>query len=133
MDKLDGLIVILGSPNNDAGDLSSIARERCLLAVDLHRQHPTYAILPTGGFGPHFNRTQRPHGAYIREHLIHLGVPAEIILDPVQSSNTIEDAVMVAPLFTVLMPHDTIVVTSEYHEARARFLFDRHVGKAIRW
>ena len=100
----DGVIVILGSPNSITGELSSIARERCTLALKLHQEHPTYAILPTGGFGPHFNRTNRPHGAYVRAHLIELGVPAELILDPVLSANTIEDARKSRPVLDQISP-----------------------------
>ena len=129
----DGIIVVLGSPNSDAGELSSIARERCRLALRLHRRHPRFAILPTGGFGPHFNPTTRPHGAYLAEELVRLGVPATRLLAPIESSNTVEDATLSRPVIEALGPRRVLVVTSDYHVARARFVFARVFDLDLEW
>jgi hypothetical protein len=49
-----GVIVVLGSPNDDEGKLSGIAMERCFQAVAEFEKHPGYAVMPTGGWGAHF-------------------------------------------------------------------------------
>ncbi len=85
-------IVILGSPNDEHGVLSSIARERCEKAVQEYQKHPGSKIIPTGDWGAHFNTTDKPHGSYLREHLKALGIPETDILECAESSSTIEDA-----------------------------------------
>jgi uncharacterized SAM-binding protein YcdF (DUF218 family) len=89
------------------------------------RQHPTYAILPTGGWGPHFNATDKPHGHYIRRELRACGVPDSAFLPCAESSNTIEDAALAHMALGEYPEAKLIVVTSDFHEARASFLFKR--------
>lgn len=124
-----GIIVILGSPNDDQGRLSSIAFERCSQALAEFQRNPGYAILPTGGWGPHFNTTDKPHGHYVRQELSSRGIPAEAFLPFVESSNTIEDAALARPILAPYPSADLIIVTSDFHEARARFLFERGFPK----
>lgn len=131
---IQGAIVILGSPNSDSGELSTIAQERCQLGAELHRQYPSYLIIPTGGFGSHFNRSPRPHGAYVRDRLIVLGVPPESITEsPVESTNTIEDAVLLLPVLNLLKPRQVLAVTSDYHLDRAKFVFDKVIPQEVVW
>lgn len=120
-----GVIVVLGSPNDEQGELSIIARERCAQAFIEYQKQAEYAILPTGGWGEHFNTTDKPHGFYIRQELINRGIPETAILPCVESSNTIEDAKLSRPVLEANPEADLIVVTSDFHAARARFLFER--------
>ena len=134
MSSIEGVIVVLGSPNSDSGELSTIARERCQLAAELHTRHPTYLIVPTGGFGLHFNRSPRPHGSYVRDYLIGLGVsPASILEDPVASSNTIEDALLLRLVLDRLEPRHLLAITSDYHLERAKFVFQRVIEQGVVW
>jgi len=130
---VEGIIVILGSSNSDTGELSSIAHERCGLAMELWKQYPRYYIVPTGGFGAHFNRSPRPHGAYIREQLVRSGVPSESVLDPVESLNTIEDALLLRPVLDKLTPARILAITSDYHLERAKFVFERIIAQEVAW
>jgi uncharacterized SAM-binding protein YcdF (DUF218 family) len=116
-------IVVLGSPNDGDGALSSIARERCGQALTEYQKHPGARILPTGGWGPHFNTTPKPHGDYIREYLQTLGVPDVAFVECAESSNTIEDAKLSRPIVERHGFRKLIVVTSDFHLARAQFLF----------
>ena len=118
-------IVILGAPNDDTGALSSIACERCEQGLREHRRHPEARILPTGGWGAHFNTTVHPHHHYTRSYLESKGVPPELFVQGADSTNTIEDAKLSQPIverhgFTHLR-----VVTSDFHLPRAEFLFRR--------
>ena len=54
---MEGIIILLGSPNDEEGQLSSIGIERANCSIEEYRKHPDYKILPTGGFGEHFNKT----------------------------------------------------------------------------
>lgn len=125
MNETRTAIVVLGAPNDRHGVLSSIARERCDQALKEHRRHPESKILPTGGWGPHFNTTTRPHGHYVREHLTARGIPDEAFVECAESSNTIEDAKLCRPIVERHGFRKLIVVTSDFHVARARFLFEQ--------
>ena len=122
-------IIVLGSPNDALGNLSTIAIERCRQALLEYRRTPAAKIIATGGWGAHFNTTEHPHGYYARKHLEAQGVPAEDILECVESANTVEDARLCRPVVKRHRITDLIVVTSDFHVPRARFLFDQAFRK----
>ena len=123
-------IVVLGSPNDAEGRLSTIAVERCRQALSEYRQRPGAKVIPTGGWGEHFNTTAQPHGYYTRKYLESNGVPAGDILECVESANTVEDARLCRPIVERHGITGLIVVTSDFHLPRARFLFTREFPKA---
>lgn len=125
---LSGIIILLGAPNDDAGRLSSIAEERCRQALVECRSRSGYAVLPTGGFGEHFNRTAKPHAHYTRRYLLEHGVPAPAILEPVHSSSTREDAALSRPVVVSCGVQNVVVVNSDFHVARAELIFGREFG-----
>jgi len=125
MTKAKLAIVILGSPNDKNGVLSSIARERCEKAVQEYRKHPGAKIIPTGGWGAHFNTTDKPHGYYLREYLKTHGIPETDILECAESSSTIEDARLCRRIAERHGIRELIVVTSDFHAERAQLIFER--------
>lgn len=122
---MKGVIILLGAPNDERGRLSSIARERCEQVILEYKKHPDYKILPTGGFGPHFNVTNKPHGFYSSRYLISKGIPKEDILEGVESSSTLEDADFSWPIIQKSGVERVIVVTSDFHVPRAQIIFKR--------
>ena len=120
-----GVIVVLGSPNDDQGRLSSIALERCSQALAEFKRNPEYAVLPTGGWGAHFNTTDKPHGFYVRRELLTCGIPESAFLPCVKSSNTFEDATVSRPILDFYPETELIVLTSDFHAVRAQYLFER--------
>ena len=125
MEHIRGIIVLLGSPNTDRGELHSIAKARCERALWEYRQHPGYKILPTSGFGAHFNRTDKPHAFYLKQYLVARGIPESDILEFAESRNTIEDATLSYPIAIKYGVRDVVIVTSDYHADRAQFLFQQ--------
>lgn len=121
--QLTGIIILLGAPNDDTGKLSSLAVERCRRALLEYRANPGYAILPTGGFGEHFNKTARPHAFYTRRYLLERSVPEQDILGPVYSSFTKEDPSLSKPIIVSYGVRNVVVVTSDFHVARAKLIF----------
>jgi uncharacterized SAM-binding protein YcdF (DUF218 family) len=119
------LIVVLGSPNDELGNLSAIARERLTLAAEEYFRLPNCGILVTGGFGPHFNRSPLAHAEHARSFLLSLAVPDSAFADFALSSNTVEDALLALPIVERLWAERLVVVTSEFHIERARYIFDR--------
>jgi len=130
-DRMDsGVILVLGSPNDEQGHLHSVAVERCECALRLHRANPAWRLLPTGGFGAHFNTTDRPHAFYLRRWLEEHGVGPEAFLPFAESRNTLEDASLARPLVLAAGATRAVVVTSDYHIDRARFVFAREFAGA---
>ncbi|UCF38230.1 MAG: YdcF family protein [Acidobacteriota bacterium] len=123
--KERSLIIVLGSPNDDEGNLSSIALERCGQALIEFGRSPSSLILPTGGWGDHFNRTAEAHWSYVRRHLISLGVPSGSILEGIPSRNTLEDASRSQRIVEGTGIARLVIVTSDFHERRARIIFER--------
>ncbi|MEI6386411.1 MAG: YdcF family protein [Spirochaetota bacterium] len=116
-------IVILGSPNDSDGRLSPQALSRIGVGLEAFRSQPSAVILLTGGFGPHFNNAARPHAAYARDHLMERGAPGEAFLEFALSSNTVEDALLAGPILAKAGIDRALIVSSDFHLARARFVF----------
>lgn len=120
-----GFIVVLGSPNTEQGELYSIAKERCELTLTEYANNPDYDILLTGGYGSHFNNTDKPHAAYLKRYLISRGIPEDHIVEFAESSNTFEDASLSKPIVLKYGVHNMLVITSDYHLDRAQYIFEK--------
>lgn len=123
--SIDGVIVLLGAPNEPDGKLSSIAIERCEQAINAHAANPSYRILPTGGFGKHFNTAPHPHGYYTTRYLISRGIPAAQILPVAESRFTEEDATLSREFLQDYALPELVLVTSDFHLKRASHFFTR--------
>ena len=122
---MNGLIVVLGSPNSEEGELYSIAQARCQVALDEYARRDGWKLLLTGGYGAHFNTTDRPHAAYLQDYLIARGIPVGDIVEFAESTNTIEDASLSKPIVHKHGVKTILVITSDYHEDRARYVFEK--------
>lgn len=125
MHGLPGLIVILGAPNDEAGNLSAIAQGRAErgYAEYVRLRTAGWKLLLTGGFGAHFNTTDKPHAYYIRQNLLQRGVPATDIVGWAESRNTIEDGFFSRPLVERYGVTNLLIVTSDFHLGRANYVF----------
>ncbi len=123
--RVSGLIVVLGSPNAEDGELYSVARERCQLALDEYASRAGWKILLTGGYGDHFNTTHQPHAAYLKCYLTARGIPEDDIVEFAESSNTIQDASLSKPIVYRYGAKHILVITSDYHQDRARYVFEQ--------
>ena len=121
---MNGIVIVLGNGNDTRGNLLSTAVERCEQAILVYRRNPG-KILPTGGYGAHFNVTDKPHAAYLRQYLVARGVPEEDVIEPALSSTTIEDARLTRPIVDKYGVKRVILVTSDFHMRRAKYLFER--------
>ena len=119
------MIVVLGSPNFEDGELYSIAKERCEQALAEYAKRPDWKLLLTGGYGEHFNTTDEPHAAYVEAYLVKRGVPSQAIVEFAESSNTLQDASFSKPIVLKYGVPEIVVVTSDYHLDRARTIFER--------
>ena len=122
---LPGIIIVLGSPNSKEGELYPVAKQRCEKGIQEHMNNPSWKILLTGGFGKHFNESDKPHTFYMHKYMIEKGIAPETILDHVESSNTLEDASLSRQITMRYNVDSVLVVTSDFHYDRARYIFER--------
>jgi uncharacterized SAM-binding protein YcdF (DUF218 family) len=122
-DNMKTTIVVLGSPNDEEGNLLPIAIERCKQALIEYKKNPHSSILCTGGFGEHFNTTKIPHGEYTQRYLIHNNIPTDNFLSVAQSGFTLEDAKLSIPILEKNSTEHIILITSDFHMPRAEFVF----------
>lgn len=128
-----GMIVVLGSPNSGDGELTSVGKERCALALAEYARGPGWKLLLTGGYGAHFNTTDQPHAAYVKAYLVKRGVPNQAIVEFAKSANTLEDASLAKPIVLKYGAPEIVVVTSDYHLDRARIIFEKEfAGTGVR-
>ncbi|MEH1015647.1 YdcF family protein [Micromonospora sp. CPCC 206060] len=115
------VVAVLGAPNDVRGNLSVMAAGRTTHAAVLAGRTGAALVL-TGGTGRHFNPTGQPHWVYCRDHLARrdlLGVPVLACLD---SRHTYEDLLLLREVTTRHRIRSTVLVTSDYHEPRVRYL-----------
>jgi uncharacterized SAM-binding protein YcdF (DUF218 family) len=102
--------------------------DRATRASELFRQHLAPVIVASG-------RRLRPNAgvAELMEHdLLERGVPKDHILRyPHDADNTREEAEALAPLIAEHNWHSVIVVTSNYHTRRARYIFQRVLPSTV--
>src|SRR5689334_6629384 len=123
--KIGGLIVILGSPNDAQGKLSKMGQGRVGKGYEEYvRLSPMHwKILLTGGFGPHFNTTDKPNAYYAQQWLLARGVPPTDIVEFAESRHTVEDAVLSRPIVEQYRAENLCIVTSDFHLPRVKFIF----------
>jgi uncharacterized SAM-binding protein YcdF (DUF218 family) len=123
------IIILLGSPNDEHGKLLPLAKSRCECTFQALIKQPDSKVICTGGFGEHFNTTNRPHAYYLRQYLSEKGVPESTFLENVESRFTFEDATLSIPVLKSYLSKHTIdqvtVVTSDFHIERAQFIFKK--------
>lgn len=117
------IILVLGSPNSDDGALSKMAQSRLEVCLRLYLGSNLKIVL-TGGFGGHFNVTDKAHAMYLKKYLIEKGVEDQHILGIVESANSVEDATLSKWILDKFQPEQVLIVTSDYHYLRARLIFE---------
>jgi len=115
------ILVVLGAPNSLTGELSDIAKQRLHACMDLYQEGDL--ILCTGGWGTHFNQSNKPHAYYTRNYLLAKGIPASAFLELALSSHTVDDAVRAKALIVPYPDCELIIVTSDFHQERVQLIF----------
>ena len=122
--EIDSLILVLGSPNDDDGNLSKMALARAKAALITYQKHPECKLLLTGGYGPGFNRTQKPHAFYLKKYLLSQGIPEDKFVEFALSSFTADDALKALPTVKKYNAKKLYIISSDFHMVRVRYIFD---------
>lgn len=117
------VIIVLGGSNDRHGHLSQMSEDRCSEALKVHKQHPSYPLLMTGGWGDHFNKSPWSHGHLQKQVLIKQGIPPGLFLPIALSSHTRADAVEAARILNRSRPGALLLITSDFHMPRACHYF----------
>lgn len=125
---MKNIILILGAPNDIDGNLSITAIDRLNTAYELYQKDKNVSFLCSGGFGEHFNTSDLPHAHYAKAYLIKRGVSEQHFLPHLITSNTVDDFRKAMPVLEEVNPEVTYVVTSDFHVARAKMIFNIMTG-----
>jgi uncharacterized SAM-binding protein YcdF (DUF218 family) len=117
------LLITLGAPNDMQGVLSPIALGRARAAIREYRRRPGCKLVVTGGYGKHFNTTDKPHAHHVTRFLLEGGVAAADMTQIADSSNTVDDARLSMPVVERFDVHVLCVITSDFHRERAGLIF----------
>lgn len=119
------VIVILGAPNDDFGNLSVMAQERAMKGKEIFLKEKRAHILVVGGWGKQFNTTGKPHAFYVKNFLLSIGLHETNFIDFALSSNTFEDAIKSKEIIDAHQIKDIIIVTSDFHIYRTKIIFNK--------
>lgn len=132
---MTNLIIILGAPVDNNGNISLMGKGRLDLGFEklskLKTGNENWKILLTGGFGEHFNQTNKPYAEYAKNYLISKGLKDEDFIEFGLSVNTVDDARQAYPIVIKYSPKKIIVISSDFHigndndSGRVRFIFER--------
>lgn len=126
---LQTLIIQLGAPNNADGSLPVIAKSRSQTTFSTWQQYADAHILCTGGFGAHFNQTDKPHWHWSQAELQRLGVSSKMLQPGIDSRFTFEDASLTLAWLSTQEGFTSdntqlLIVTSDFHQPRVQLIFD---------
>ena len=115
------ILIVLGAPNSDSGDLSPMSKSR--LNFCKTRYAPGKSVLCTGGWGEHFNTTLLSHASYAKDYLLKMGFSEDDFLPNALSQNTVDDAVKIKSIVENLKNIKLTIITSDYHLERVELIF----------
>jgi uncharacterized SAM-binding protein YcdF (DUF218 family) len=124
-------IILLGSPNSPKGRLSKIAIGRAKKCLEIFNPDLDM-ILCTGGFGVHFNTSDKPHAAYLKRYLVRKGIAENAFLPFANSSNTVQDATKSKEILLEFGATKATIITTEYHLRRVQLIFDEILAKIVK-
>lgn len=123
-------IIVLARGIDQNGVLQKDTVPRVEKAAKLYAKKVAPLIVMSGSWSFHLaTPPARTEATAMKEHAEHLGVPAEAVLEETSSQDTIGNAYFVKKLFCEKNNwKDLVVVTSEDHLERTRYVFDKIFG-----
>jgi uncharacterized SAM-binding protein YcdF (DUF218 family) len=118
-------IAIMGAPNTPDGHLLPIAQSRAETAIALYSRLGGADIILTGGFGPHFNTSDKPHWHYLKSFLLNHHIKPGSIVECLDTRHTLDDIATLAALPNLHRYIAILLVTSDFHVGRVSLLANR--------
>lgn len=123
-------IIVLGAHISDDGILGEHAIKRVEKAVELYRKNPSSIIILSGKHS--YLKRKKPamtESMGMKKYALQLGIPASKILLEQKSLDTIGNAFYTKKILTRKKMHSVYLVTSDFHNKRAAYIFKRVLGK----
>lgn len=121
----NSILVVLGSTNDMHGNISRIGLSRLNKCLDIYNKKDNNKILLTGGHSKGIKVAKHPYSYYAKQLLLKKGVHEEDVLGLVMSKDTVEDAKLSVPYLVSFRDKKIIIITSDFHMVRARYIFNR--------
>lgn len=111
----------------------NISSDRFIQTALLYKKGHIKKILVSGGQNGVLKEDDFSEARFIKNNLIHLGIPANDILTEDSSRNTVENATFSKQLLqkNQLEIHQIVLITSAFHMQRAKSIFEKQ-GFAVR-
>jgi len=126
-------IVVLGGGINQKGEISPQVKKRLKKVKELFEKQKNAKILLCGKYSFLYPRDKTPpitEAEAMRNYLLKLGVPKESIFLETKSKDTIGNAYYAKKLYFIPKKEkQAIVVTSEFHLERVKYIFKKIFGK----
>ena len=126
-------IIILGCSNNEDGSISKLLRTRVDEGIRLYKRGESSKLIMSGKHGLFLHLSGKvplnSESSVMKKYAESEGVPTEDILIEDESKDTLGNAFFTK--IKILEPHswyNCLVVTSDYHVERTRWLFDFVLG-----
>ena len=121
-------IFILGHSNEPDGRLSAASEIRISFAIsifqDFNSKNQPACLLATGGFGDNFNISNRPHHLWVEDEIKRRGLSQNLRSGAtLNSSHTVEDAVLIKKYCRSNDVQSFLIVTNEFHLVRSQMVF----------
>lgn len=117
-------LIILGFPARPDGTPTPLMKYRLDRALELYGRRDVGTIIVTGGAV----QNQYAEADVMKKYLVEHGVPEDIIITEKQAGSTFGNAYYSSRLLKELNLKNPIIVTSEEHEARAKWTFKLYVN-----
>lgn len=126
-------ILVLGGGISKEGILPKHVKARLRLAAKIFKKYPKAKILLSGKYSFLYPKNILPpktEAAAMKDYLLALGIPAETIFLEQKSKDTISNAYFTKTLYFIPKKEKkAVIVTSEFHLPRTRYIFKKIFGK----
>jgi uncharacterized SAM-binding protein YcdF (DUF218 family) len=116
------VIIVLGYLVEDNGKLPEEQILRINKGIELLNKKQARNIIMNGGFGNHFNKTNKPLAWYMKEFAMKQGIPSRKIISENKSANTIENILFSKAIIIKHKWKSIIIVSSKYHIPRVKMI-----------
>ncbi|GBG26924.1 Hypothetical Protein FCC1311_031472 [Hondaea fermentalgiana] len=130
------VMVVLGQQLNPDGSMTKILEDRCKTAAQTYSElknteGSNVPIIVAGGIVENIGITEAE--GMKRELVERYGIDPAVIFQERESTTTFENALYVERMlqcgvFATDIPCEILLITSEFHMPRARFLFEQRLG-----
>jgi len=126
------VIIVLGRGIEDDGSLPPDPKARVRKAAELYRDGIAPLIIMSGAWTYHFAiNPNRSEATAMKEYAVELGIPEQAIIEESKSMDTIGNVYFTKT--DIIEPKglsDIVVVASEDHMPRVKYLFEKIYGEA---